>query len=102
MHKYLVSFRFEYDDGYSDRYDSFIETIETLFAGRHWYGTTSVYVFASYKTASEIADTLAYTTKFDVTKDQLVVISLEHIHLSETRGNLENENVLLSILGADS
>lgn len=76
MANVLVTFRIEYDSTYSDRYASFTEKARQLAIDGMWDEPTSFLAFHANGTAQQICDQLYFGSKFDATKDLMLVIDL--------------------------
>ncbi|WP_155888504.1 hypothetical protein [Inquilinus limosus] len=98
MSVFSVSFRLEYDNNYSARWDSIADKIKAIATnGKSWSEMTAQYVFESTKTADSIANEIAYLTKFDSKRDSLFVLNLS-FNLYETRGKFSNLSTLQQII----
>lgn len=102
MAHFIVTFRIGSDNGYQDRYDSFVNAVIALAGGttgKVWDETTSFYVFeVEGWNAEEAAAYLYVNSKFDATKDILVVIDVD-AKKKATRGELQYEVLLTAYLG---
>ncbi|HDS1811566.1 MULTISPECIES: hypothetical protein [unclassified Pseudomonas] len=97
MGHFVITFRFEYDDSYQERYDSFTKKV-TEIATSKWEETSSFYAIEAPGTAESIRDTLYYKTGFMESKDQMVVIDLDN-RVKAIKGDVKYPNTLAKCLG---
>lgn len=101
MTHFIVTFRIASDTTYQERYDSFVDQVIKVAggnAGKVWDETTSFYAFTAASTAETVAASLNSNSKFDTTKDLLVVIDLDN-RVKATRGKVPYESLLTSYIG---
>lgn len=101
MTHFVVTFRFKSDESYQDRYESFVDKVNELAeggVGEVWGETSSFLAFKAKGTASELCSSLYLLTKFDQTKDKMVVIDMDN-RQKATKGEIEYPNTLTSCLG---
>jgi hypothetical protein len=96
MATYAVTFDLKYDtsESYGARYASFMEAIRKC--SSVWTATTS---FALVQTSEALEDfeRRLYLTRFDVTKDQMVVIDVSY-DSAISRGAIKEPQKLASLL----
>ncbi|MGH8379270.1 hypothetical protein [Pseudomonas sp.] len=97
MGHFVITFRFEYDDDYQDRYDSFTKKVREI-ATSQWEETSSFYAIEAPGTAESIRDMLYLKTKFSASKDQMLVIDLDN-RVKATKGEIKYPNTLAACLG---
>lgn len=97
---YAVSFRIAFDSTYFDRWSSTIDAVRAQAdRGATWEELTSQILFRSSKSADGIARDIYLGSKFDVTRDGLLVINHSDGTFA-TRGKIDNPATLASILGS--
>lgn len=80
MAHFIVTFRIADDSGYQVRYESFLEEIYKKASGGSpgtWEETTSFLSFESSGTADSMCNSLYMDSKFDASKDMMVVLELD-------------------------
>ncbi len=97
MGHFVITFRFEYDGSYQERYDSFTKKVKEI-ATSKWEETSSFYAIEAPGTAESIRDTLYYKTGFMESKDQMVVIDLDN-RVKAIKGDVKYPNTLEKCLG---
>ncbi|MEQ8645347.1 MAG: hypothetical protein RIB50_19955 [Marinovum algicola] len=76
MATYIVMFRIEFDESYSERWDSVVSAIRReAIDGITWEEMTSVIVIKSQKSAEDLARDIYVNSSFDVAKDKLVAVN---------------------------
>ena len=94
MATYAISFNLHYDSTYSDRYDSLMKAIRS--SATVWEETTSFALVESSKSLT-IFEIDLYLSKFDATKDILVVIDVTNC-AAEARGKIADKTKLRKLL----
>ncbi|ASN67506.1 hypothetical protein 9F7_35 [uncultured Caudovirales phage] len=97
MGHFVITFRFEYDGSYQERYDSFTKKVREI-ASAQWEETSSFYAIEASGTAESIRDTLYFQTGFMESKDQMVVIDLDN-RVKAIKGNVKYTSTLARCLG---
>ncbi|NYT81449.1 hypothetical protein H0A70_08095 [Alcaligenaceae bacterium] len=101
MPHFIVTFRIKDDKDYQARYDSFMETAKSLAKYSPWDQTTSFLALQSTDanaTSSSLCSSLYVDSKFDSTKDVMVVVDLDK-RTKSTKGKIEYEGLLDAGLG---
>lgn len=102
MAHFIVTFRIGSGSGYQERYDSFVAAVIALAggtSGKVWDETTSLYIFeVDGYSAEQVAAYLNAKSKFDTSKDIVVVIDVD-AKKKAIRGKLDYEVLLTSYLG---
>lgn len=100
MANFIVTFRISSDNDYKERYESFVTTLVAYAGGaaKVWDETTSFYVFEKDATADAVCSHLYLESKFNATKDMMVVIDVGR-HKKATKGPIPYEFLLTSYLG---
>lgn len=98
MANFIVTFRFEADDTYSERYTSFVKQVKELAKEVPWDETSSFYVFESDLTADSLCTRLWTGSEFDSSKDIMVVVDVLN-RVRATKGPIKYPNLLASHLG---
>lgn len=98
MASFILTFRLESNDTYSQRYDSFVKKLNELVTYRHWDETSSLYIFELDSTADQVSHDLWVGSEFNSTTDIMVVIDVTN-RVKSTKGELEYPNLLTSYLG---
>ncbi len=97
MGHFVITFRFEYDDSYQERYDSFTKKVGEI-ATSTWEETSSFYAIEASGTAESIRDTLYLQTEFLESKDQMLVIDLDN-RVKAIKGVIKYPSTLARCLG---
>lgn len=96
MATHLISLRISFDAGYSDRWSSTVASIRSeAKEGRSWEETSSFFVLESVKTADAFASSVYARSKFDVSRDTLLVVNATH-NTYATRGKIDYPVTLAS------
>lgn len=100
MTHFVISFRIHNDSSYQERYESFVGHAREIGGGigEVWEETSSFFALEATGTASTVCDSLYFGSKFDGTKDVMLVISLDD-QQKATKGPLKYPNTLSSALG---
>ncbi|QCS64410.1 hypothetical protein EC609_19125 [Achromobacter denitrificans] len=98
MAHFIVTFRFKNDSTYQDRYDSFVDKVRGIAMLSAWDETSSFFAFQADDNAAGLCSTLYLETKFDSTKDRMVVIDLDRKEKA-TKGNFDYLPILKFSLG---
>ena len=88
MAHFIVTFRFKNDSTYQDRYDSFVDKVKEIAELSPWDETSSFFAFQADDNAVGLCTTLYVETKFDSTKDRMVVIDIDRREKA-TKGNFD-------------
>lgn len=97
MGRFVIDFRFEHDEGYAMRHESFIKKVKAI-AIFKLQETPSSYAIEALGTAESIRDTLYFETEFMDYKDQMVVTDLIN-RAKATKGEIKNPGTLERYFG---
>ena len=93
---YAVAFQIDHDDDYNDRLQSVIATARRE-ALAVWDEFNALLVIESNKTTDELTQAIYLESKFDGSKDSLVVISLSYQHCV-ARGAIQHASALAHVM----
>ncbi|RBL87889.1 hypothetical protein DDE05_00500 [Streptomyces cavourensis] len=98
MAHFIVTFRLKNDSTYQERYESFVDRVRAITPLAPWDETSSFFAFRANGSAASICSDLYLNSKFDSTKDQMVVIDLD-LKQKATKGKVEYPALLEAGLG---
>ena len=100
MANFIVSFRIASDKYYNQRYESFVSEVHNVAGGTSsvWEETSSFFVFEWEGNADELCEKLYFSTLFDPSKDQMLIIDVSN-RKKAVKGQIKYPDVLESYLG---
>ena len=102
MATHMISFRIQHDTEHTDRWSSTIEAIRNEASdGVTWEETTSLILLKSSKSAEVLAMSIYVNSKFDVTKDKLLVVDAT-TGTYATRGQIDYPATLAGMFAKNS
>ena len=102
MATHLISFRIQYDADHTDRWSSTIEAIRNEASDSvTWEETTSLIILRSSMSAEMLATSIYINSKFDVTKDKLLVVDAT-TGAYATRGQIDYPATLAGMFAKNS
>ncbi|MFS0827612.1 hypothetical protein [Pseudomonas phoenicis] len=97
MGRFVINFRFEHDEGYALRHESFIKKVNAI-ATFKVKETPSSYAIEALGTAESIRDILYFETEFMDYKDQMIVTDLKN-RAKATKGEIKHPATSERFLG---
>jgi hypothetical protein len=90
MSIFIVTFRFEFDDNYDERYDTFVKELRNV--KLYWEEPTSFFVVDTSETIDAFCDRIYYKSLFDEDKDLFVVIESGN-KVGRIRGKVHDQTI---------